>query len=147
MVTVWFVRVLKKLQSYKCQFPNLLRYLGNIPEEKHGCGGCGCLEGRDREVRRSRVVILPAVRAVSGESFLFLFIVEMSRMWMYKVNSREIVMQDRSDTGSHGTAFIGRLFHWCDYHRHEYDENIYVVPGLQTRHRLIFHVSFLLNRW
>jgi hypothetical protein len=27
-------------------------------------------EGRDREVRRSRVVILPAVRAVSSESFL-----------------------------------------------------------------------------
>jgi hypothetical protein len=75
-------------------------------------------------------VILPAVRAVSGESFLLLFIVEMLRMWMYKVNSREIVMQDRSVTRSHGAAFIGRLFHWCDYHRHEYDEYIYVVPRL-----------------
>jgi hypothetical protein len=49
---------------------------------------------------------------------------------MYKVNSREIIMQDRSDTGSHGAAFIGRLFQWCDHHCHEYHEYIYVVPGL-----------------
>jgi hypothetical protein len=74
----------------------------------------------------------PFCRAVSGESFLFSFIVEISQLWVYKVNSREIVKQDRSDLGSHGTVFTGRLFHRSDYHRHENGEHIYV-----TNHSLI----------
>jgi hypothetical protein len=59
MVTVWFVRVLKKLQAHNCQVLELLQYPGDLPEEKHGCGGFESLEGRDAEVRRSKVVILP----------------------------------------------------------------------------------------